>query len=94
MPFTVHVPFSSTLRHPGGRFASTGLGLVAAGAVIDRRRGSGKSAQQKAASAFFVGTEQLGRDVLPVWSAHIENSRSQMEEAVSALAQRSRRPRR
>jgi methyl-accepting chemotaxis protein len=68
--------------------ALTGLGLVAAGAVIDSRRGSGESAQHRATSAFFAGTEQLGRDVLPVWSAHIENSRSQMEEAVAALTQR------
>jgi methyl-accepting chemotaxis protein len=68
--------------------ATSGLSLIAAGAWIDSRRNNRQAVQRQATSNFVVGTEQLGRDVLPVWSAHIENSRSQMEEAVSALAQR------
>jgi methyl-accepting chemotaxis protein len=33
-------------------------------------------------------TDHIGQEVLPVWSAHIENSRRQMESAVAALAER------
>jgi methyl-accepting chemotaxis protein len=62
--------------------------LVGIGAGCDWQRAHRLSAAQVATAAFVVGTERLGLDVLPVWSAHIENSRAQMEEAVAALSQR------
>jgi methyl-accepting chemotaxis protein len=62
--------------------------LVACGIAIDLRRARGRTTAHGAAAAFLDGTELLGREVLPVWSAHIENSRQQMETAVAALSQR------
>lgn len=64
------------------------LVLLCVGAAFDVSRARSLRAARGETAAFVVGTEQLGRDVLPVWSAHIENSRAQMEEAVAALAQR------
>jgi methyl-accepting chemotaxis protein len=74
-----------SLHAPG---ALAGLSLIGVGAWIDSRCSNLRAVQRRATSDFVTGTERLGRDVLPVWSAHIENSRSQMEEAVSALTQR------
>jgi methyl-accepting chemotaxis protein len=68
--------------------ALTAAALLAAGAQADRIRLRHRCISHAAAAGFVAGTDQLGRDVLPVWSAHIESSRSQMEDAVSALAQR------
>jgi methyl-accepting chemotaxis protein len=62
--------------------------LVLAGGLADRQRFLQRLNSQKEMAVFVAGTEQLGRDVLPVWSAHLESSRSQMEVAVSALTQR------
>jgi methyl-accepting chemotaxis protein len=62
--------------------------LVACGLFLDRMRARKQSAAQGATTAFLDGTELLGREVLPVWIAHIENSRQQMESAVAALTQR------
>lgn len=64
------------------------IALVACGLVMDRRRAAGRSTARNAAAAFLDGTGLLGQEVLPVWSAHIENSRQQMETAVAALSQR------
>lgn len=75
----------------GGFGAWTGLAalaLIASGAGCDWQRARRLAQAHGATAAFVLGTEQLGRDVLPVWSAHIENSRAQMEEAVAALSQR------
>ena len=62
--------------------------LVAAGVFIDRRRGARTARDRQANAAFLASTDRLGHDVLPVWAAHIENSRQQMETAVAALTQR------
>ncbi|MCK9689167.1 methyl-accepting chemotaxis protein [Scleromatobacter humisilvae] len=62
--------------------------LVAAGVSLDRLRRAREVRAQRANAEFLASTDQLGRDVLPVWAAHIENSRQQMESAVAALTQR------
>jgi len=64
------------------------LALVACGLVLDRARRRREARTQDAACAFVTSTDRLGHDVLPVWAAHIENSRQQMESAVAALTQR------
>lgn len=64
------------------------LAMVGAGAWFDRRVALLQSRSHGATSAFVAGTEHLGLEVLPVWSAHIETSREQMEVAVAALSQR------
>jgi len=65
-----------------------GVALLAAGAWSDWQRARRRSSDHDSAAAFVVGTERLGQEVLPVWSAHIETSRAQMEDAVAALSQR------
>jgi len=70
----------------GAALAATGLTL--AGAWVDRRRSREQAVALGATAAFVAGTDQVGRDVLPLWSAHIEQSRAQMEDAVAALSQR------
>ncbi|MFY9514256.1 MAG: methyl-accepting chemotaxis protein [Rubrivivax sp.] len=62
--------------------------LLAAGVWVDRSHAAARAADRAATAAFVVGNDQLGRDVLPLWSAHIEQSRAQMESAVAALSQR------
>jgi methyl-accepting chemotaxis protein len=62
--------------------------LIAGGLLLDRIRARQREAVRVATVAYVVGTEYLGQEVLPVWSAHIENSRLQMETAVAALTQR------
>jgi len=71
-------------------FWSALAALMIAGASVaaDRHRARQQDAARGAAATFVDGTERLGRDLLPVWSAHIESSRAQMEQAVSALTQR------
>ena len=73
----------------GAAFAGTAtIVLVGCGLFLDRRRARAQSAERRAAAAFLDGTELLGREVLPVWIAHIESSRQQMESAVAALTER------
>jgi methyl-accepting chemotaxis protein len=62
--------------------------IVVAGVLLDLARARREREDSGATAAYVAGTEHLGRQVLPVWSAHIENSRQQMETAVAALAQR------
>lgn len=62
--------------------------LVAAGVVEDRRRQQAQSRSHAEQSAFLASADRLGQDLLPVWSAQLESSRSQMENAVAALTGR------
>jgi methyl-accepting chemotaxis protein len=74
-----------------GRSLATAVGaaaMVAAGVLLDRRRCVREARARQANAAFLASADQLGRDVLPLWAAHIENSRQQMETAVAALTQR------
>jgi len=62
--------------------------LLAGGVFLDRARRAREARARQAHAAFLASTDRLGHDVLPVWAAHIENSRQQMESAVAALTQR------
>jgi len=62
--------------------------LVVAGVVLDRMRRARDARAAAACAAFLASTDRVGHDVLPVWAAHIESSREQMESAVAALTQR------
>jgi len=62
--------------------------IVAGGVMLDRLRRAREANARRANAAFLASTDRLGHDVLPVWAAHIENSRQQMETAVAALTQR------
>jgi methyl-accepting chemotaxis protein len=62
--------------------------FLVAGVALDQTRKHRETAMNAELRSFVTGTAQVGSEVLPVWSAHIENSRAQMEVAVAALAQR------
>jgi methyl-accepting chemotaxis protein len=62
--------------------------LIGGGVFLDRTRRVREARARQAHAAFLESTDRLGHDVLPVWAAHIENSRQQMESAVAALTQR------
>jgi methyl-accepting chemotaxis protein len=57
-----------------------------------RARASGAAGmgggEQQMIDSYLAGREQFGDAVLPIWCRHIENSRTQMEEAVADLAGR------
>jgi len=63
-------------------------GLLVAGVLLDRWRHAREIRAVAASAAFLASTDRVGHDVLPVWAAHIESSRQQMETAVAALTQR------
>jgi methyl-accepting chemotaxis protein len=65
-----------------------GLAILAAGEWSDRRAARRHAVERRSTEAYVVAADSLGRTVLPVWGAHIENSRRQMESAVAALAER------
>ncbi|MDM4766902.1 methyl-accepting chemotaxis protein [Pelomonas sp. SE-A7] len=62
--------------------------LLAGGALVWRMNRSGPDELSGQVQDYLQGQQQLGEQLLPVWSGHIENSRAQMETAVAALAQR------
>jgi methyl-accepting chemotaxis protein len=67
--------------------------LLAAAAWLTRDSGFGGSAAGAVGDSpmidnYLASRERFGDAVLPVWCRHIENSRTQMEEAVSDLASR------
>jgi methyl-accepting chemotaxis protein len=64
--------------------------LLAAAAWCARASGAAGmgGGEQQMIADYLAGREQFGDAVLPIWCRHIENSRSQMEEAVADLAGR------
>jgi methyl-accepting chemotaxis protein len=63
--------------------------LLAAAAWCGGGAGAGAlGGDQDMIDNYLAGREQFGEAVLPIWCRHIENSRSQMEEAVADLAGR------
>ncbi|MCW7537079.1 methyl-accepting chemotaxis protein [Aquabacterium sp. A7-Y] len=59
------------------------LGLLAGGETARVR-----SVEQQALDDYLAGRERFAQALAPVWSGHIESSRTQMESAISALAER------
>ncbi|WP_457422644.1 methyl-accepting chemotaxis protein [Roseateles sp. P5_E7] len=64
------------------------LALLAAGFVLMRSLSQWQAGLRAEVRAHLDGQQQLGETLLPVWSGHIESTRSQVETAVSALAER------
>lgn len=69
-----------------GIFLAAALGI--AGLFASRQMAAAQTEFQQSIEAYLAGRQQFGGQVVPVWSAHIEASRSQMESAVSSLAER------
>lgn len=68
--------------------AVVAVALVAAGAVVTRSLARWQAGLLADVQAHLASERQLGETLLPVWSGHIESSRSQVEAAVSALSAR------
>ncbi|WP_295999826.1 methyl-accepting chemotaxis protein [Rugamonas sp.] len=62
--------------------------LLAAGVALALRGGAADNSQHEMIEQYLAAREQFSEQVMPVWSRHIESSRSQMEEAVAELAGR------
>jgi methyl-accepting chemotaxis protein len=75
-----------------GEFGVLAIGvavLLLAGAVFISWLMSQREADvQQAIADYLVAQSAFGAEVVPVWSGHIESSRSQMEVAVNALSER------
>jgi methyl-accepting chemotaxis protein len=80
----------STCAASGGGLWSwiAAAGLLAAGVLVDRRVAALKRSLKRATTDYLVAAEGVGKDVLPVWSGHIETSRVQMETAIASLSER------
>lgn len=62
--------------------------LVVAGLCVSRHMAAVQTEFRKSIEIYLAGRQQFGGQVVPVWTGHIEASRSQMESAVSSLAER------
>ncbi|MDR7272491.1 methyl-accepting chemotaxis protein [Pelomonas saccharophila] len=68
--------------------AGVALVLLAAGFALTRSLTQWQAGLRAEVQAHLEGERQLGETLLPVWSGHIESSRTQVETAISALAER------
>ncbi|MBX3619747.1 MAG: hypothetical protein KF891_07165 [Rhizobacter sp.] len=64
------------------------VGLLGAGAWLDRHHAARARQIRCDTERYLEGSGQLGRQLMPVWSGHIETSRLQMEAAISSLSER------
>ena len=64
------------------------LVLLVGGLFAARQGASAHADLQQIMESYLESQERFGDALVPVWSRHIEASRSQMEEAVGALAER------
>src|SRR5471032_1234139 len=62
--------------------------LLVAGVALALRSCVADTSQHDMIEHYLAAREQFSEQVMPVWSRHIESSRSQMEEAVAELAGR------
>lgn len=70
----------------GGILLASALG--AAGLFVSRHMAAVQAEFLKSIEIYLAGQQQFGGQVVPVWTGHIEASRSQMESAVSSLTER------
>ena len=68
--------------------AALALMLALAGLVLGRQMAAWQSAATESITHYLAAQHEFGAQVAPVWSGHIESSRAQMEDAISALSQR------
>ena len=86
--FALAAGIATLLSGHGAAPVAVAPAIVVLGVVLDRARRARERRARESDAAFVASADQLGQDVLPVWAAHIENSRQQMESAVAALTQR------
>ena len=86
--FALVAGIATVLSGHGAALVVVASAIVVLGVVLDRARYARERRARESDAAFVASADRLGQDVLPVWAAHIENSRQQMESAVAALTQR------
>lgn len=64
------------------------IGLAVAGVWLGLRLLAKHSALVKAIESYLDSQQQLGEQVAPIWSGHIESSREQMGSAIASLTKR------
>jgi methyl-accepting chemotaxis protein len=71
-------------------WTSSGLAilLLLGGIGLGLWQSAQMAAPQQAVQEFLAGQQQFGEQVVPVWCAHIEAAREQMDTAISALSER------
>jgi len=62
--------------------------LFVAGLLVGRHLAAIQGDMRKSIEAYLAGRQEFGGQIVPVWSGHIESSRSQMESAISSLVSR------
>ncbi len=62
--------------------------LGAAGIALGLRAAAAHGALTQSIDTYIAGRQQFGEELAPVWTGHIESSMTQMESAVSLLAER------
>ncbi len=62
--------------------------LAAAGLALGWRSAAQQRLMQARIADYLGAQQEFGAQVAPVWSAHIESSREQMESAISSLSER------
>lgn len=62
--------------------------LGMAGIALGLRTAAAHGALTQSIDAYIAGRQQFGEELAPVWTGHIESSMTQMESAVSLLAER------
>ncbi len=80
----------AVLIFSGASLAGIGCAIVLAGAALLLRRATAGAHTDlgEQVDAYLASQQQLGSELVPVWTRHIESSRTQMESAVAALAER------
>jgi methyl-accepting chemotaxis protein len=63
------------------------LGLLLAGAAVAARLAAHAQRTRKTMEQYLAAQQQFGERIVPVWTGHIETSRTQMETAISALSE-------
>ncbi len=68
--------------------AGASLALLVAAAALGLWHGQRLDLLTRSIDDYLVAQQQFGAEVAPIWGRHIESSREQMEEAISALSDR------
>jgi methyl-accepting chemotaxis protein len=74
----------------GWHWMAAGLALTLAllGSVIGLRLAAERRTLRETIDHYLTGQQRFAAEVAPIWSAHIESSREQMESAIGELSQR------
>jgi methyl-accepting chemotaxis protein len=91
MPAALGLAGAGAVAISGG-WSALAIGLMAllviAGIVMSLMAVARQRTDWRNIDAYLVSQQQFGAAIVPVWSAHIESSRAQMDSAIDDLSQR------